>query len=103
MTESAIQRDIVTAGRAMGAKVYRLNAGKVRVKGGFMELAEDGTPDLLTVWPRGRLLFVEVKRPKEQPTVIQKLRHRELRNMGHAVCTAHSVEEFIEAMREMEV
>lgn len=102
MTEAAIQREIMQAARAMGHKAFRMNAGKVRVKGGFMELAEDGTPDLLIIMSRGRSLWVEVKKPGEEPAVVQRLRHRELRNMGHAVTVARSVEEFIKAVGEME-
>ena len=100
-SESAIQRDIIACAEAMGAKVYRMNAGRVRVRNGWMRLCEDGTPDLLTVWPHGVSLWVEVKRPGEEPTDAQRSRHRELRALGHAVAVCESTEQFVEAMDEV--
>ena len=64
-------------------------------------LLEEGTPDLLVVMRHGRCLWIEVKRPGEEPTTIQRLRHRELRNLGHAVAVAHSVDEFLKALKEV--
>lgn len=101
MTETDVKRDIAQTARAMGAKCHRLNGGRVRVKGGWMHFDEDGTPDLLTVWPNSKTLYVEVKKPGESPTAVQKLRHRELRNMGHSVVVCHSVDEFVEAAGEL--
>lgn len=103
MTETAIQKEIMQTARAMGHKCYRINSGRAKTKGGYVHLAEMGTPDLFVIMSGGRSLWVEVKKPGEEPTVVQRLRHRELRNMGHAVTVARSVEDFIEAVREMEV
>lgn len=101
MTETDVKRDIAQTARSMGAKCHRLNGGRVRVKGGWMRFDEDGTPDLLTVWPHSKTLYVEVKKPGESATAVQKQRHRELRDMGHAVVVCHSVEEFVEAVTEL--
>lgn len=97
MSESAIQRSITDMAVAHGYKVYRLNSGGRR---GRVRLLEDGTPDLLIVLRKGRSLWIEVKRPDEEPTVVQRLRHRELRNLGHAVAVCHSVPDFLAALRE---
>ena len=101
MTETEIKREIAKTSRAMGAKCHRLNGGKVRVKGGWMVFDEEGTPDLLTVWPGGITMYVEVKKPGEHPSDVQMKRHRELRDMEHAVVVCHSAEEFVEAAGEL--
>ena len=103
MTETEIKREIAKTSRAMGAKCHRLNGGKVRVKGGWMVFDEEGTPDLLTVWPGGITMYVEVKKPGEHPTDVQMKRHRELRDMGHSVTVCHSAEEFVASAREIMV
>lgn len=97
VTEIEIQAAIVAAAKTLGYKVYRLNAGGRRNYHG----QEAGTPDLLVIMGRGRTLFVEVKRGAGQPTEVQKQRHRELRKLGHAVVVARSVEDFIQAEREV--
>ena len=43
-SESVIQRAIIACAQAMGAKVYRMNAGKVRVRNGWMRLCEGVAP-----------------------------------------------------------
>lgn len=98
MTETEIQASIMAAARAMGYKAYRLNAGGRR---GRIRLLEPGTPDVLVLMRGGRTLFVEIKRAGEDPTDVQKERHRELRELGHAVTVARAVEDFIEAEKEV--
>lgn len=102
MKETDIQRDIMKAARAMGHKAYRMNSGGARARNGYVHLSEEGTPDLLIVMGHGLSLWVEVKRPGEKPTDIQQQRHRELRGMGHSVAVARSVQDFIEAIDEVE-
>ena len=46
-------------------------------------------------------MYVEVKKPGEHPTDVQMKRHRELRDMEHAVVVCHSAEEFVEAAGEL--
>lgn len=41
----------------------RANSGKVRVKGGFMQLHEKGTPDLIGFTIQGQFIGIELKRP----------------------------------------
>lgn len=97
LTETEIQKQIANTARAMGCKVYRMNAGG---RNGYHG-AEAGTPDLLVVMDFGYVLWVEVKRPGEEPTEIQAERHRELRGMGHAVAVCRSAEDFVAAVREL--
>lgn len=46
-----ITRPIYDALKKRGLFVIRLNSGKVRVRGGYMHLCEEGTPDLLVFVP----------------------------------------------------
>jgi hypothetical protein len=98
VTETAIQKQIIDCARAMGYKPFRMNSGQARNN---VKLHAAGTPDLLIIMPRGRSLWVEVKRPGQHPTAIQMKRHKELRDMGHACTVCRSVEEFVEAVKEI--
>lgn len=44
-----------------------------------------GVPDRLLLLPGGRIAFVEVKAPGEQPRPLQRSRHRLLRRLGFRV------------------
>ncbi len=48
--ETAISRDIQAALTAVGIPCIRVQSGKVKVRGGWMQLADEGTPDLWTPW-----------------------------------------------------
>lgn len=43
-----------------------------------------GIPDLLCL-KQGRTVFIEVKKPGEEPEPLQKFRHKELRQQGFQV------------------
>jgi len=92
--EGRIQSEIVAWCKANGALVFRMNAGYIR---GNVRLAPDGTPDLLTVWPDGSVLWAEVKVPGKGPSDVQAAMHRELRMCGQRVIVARSLED---VMRE---
>jgi hypothetical protein len=72
----------------------RLNAGKVKVGGKYLQLAKKGTPDRFYI-SKGQIYFVEVKRPGEKPTKEQIERHQELRDAGAVVIVADSLDSFI--------
>lgn len=44
-----------------------------------------GMPDRLVLLPKGKIGFVEVKRPGKKPRPIQLLRHKLLRGLGFQV------------------
>lgn len=44
-----------------------------------------GVPDRLLLLPSGRLAFVEVKAPGEQPRPLQRSRHRLLQRLGFRI------------------
>lgn len=91
--ENDIQRDIVQALKANGFEVIRTNAGKTKVRGGYMQLAPAGFPDLFIIDPkRGEVAFVEVKNETGKLKPEQKeYAERYLKNFTHGV--ARSVEE----------
>lgn len=64
MSETDIKRAIVTAMNATGlCRVWSTPSGRVQVRGGWMSLAPEGTPDICG-WARdGRFVGVEVKVP----------------------------------------
>lgn len=45
------------------AKIYRSQSGKVKVKGGWMQLCPEGTPDATGYTVDGRIIGIEFKTP----------------------------------------
>ncbi len=92
--ETGIQATIVKALRTAGYVVLRIHCGKVKVRGGWMQQNEEGTPDLYVV---GKC-FLETKTPigtmsKEQRDMVLKLWAQ-----GVPVYTARSAGEALEAV-----
>lgn len=52
--------------------------------GKFVSPGQTGVPDRLFI-RRGRVIFLEIKRPGEKPTEKQYSKHREMRNYGAEV------------------
>lgn len=63
MSEAALTRAVVEAlAKVPGVTAWRCNSGKVRVRGGFMQLAPNGTPDIIGfLRPAGRFFGIELK------------------------------------------
>lgn len=101
MSETALKRAIVTALTRAGAWVWRMQAGKVKVRGGWMELAPEGMPDLLGVIPpTGRLFGLEVKKPKgSRFEPAQLATHERLNAAGAYVAVVRSVDEAVAEYR----
>lgn len=79
MTEQQLTRAIIDAVNASGlAYVWRSQAGGLKVKGGYVELAPPGTPDVVGYTTRrhalgpGRFVGLEVKLPKGKLTEAQE-------------------------------
>lgn len=58
----------------------------------LIQTTTNGIPDLLAM-KNGTAIFIEVKRPGQKPTELQKYRHKELRENGFIVLVITSVEE----------
>lgn len=95
MSEQALKLSIVQAlERLPDVRVLRMNAGKVKVRGGWMQLSEDGTPDLLVLLPLGRCIWLETKAPKGRMREAQEKWHAAARKLGHDV---HEVRDVVGA------
>lgn len=82
MTESSIQSAIVKTVKAQGGWALKLEPA-----------SHAGVPDLITLWPGGRVLFVECKARDGVATPIQNYVHRVLHQLGFTVIVPRSTEE----------
>jgi hypothetical protein len=86
-----------------GAMAYRMQCGRLRVRGGWMVFAEEGTADLL-VFPRhGGVVWVETKDPtgktaKERAEAQARFREK-VEAMHHRYIRATTIDEGMEALR----
>ena len=102
MSEADIQRQITDALRKLGAFVFRIQSGKVKVKRGWMQLAPEGSPDLgVIVPPGGVFLGLEVKDAKGKLRDAQVTVANALCRAGAAVRTVRSVEDAVRAYLEV--
>ena len=73
----------------MREKYIEQQLGKeVRLRGGLCEKWISGTagwPDRIVLLPDGKVGFVEVKAPGEEPRILQLHRHEQLRQLGYQV------------------
>jgi hypothetical protein len=58
-------------------------------------------PDRLVLLPGGRVAFVEVKAPGEQPRPLQLARHRLLRRLGFKVYVLDGEEQIQQIIKEI--
>lgn len=99
--ETELARHAIAAVRLVypACVAIRVHSGIVRVKRGFMHLAEIGTPDWLLMMPKGRQLWLEFKLPGERPTDEQIAWHKRACALGHDVAVVQSIEETVEVVR----
>lgn len=71
MRESAVENKLRDAAKKRGGIALK-----------FISPGLAGVPDRLIILPDGKYAFVEVKRPGGKTRPIQKIRHRQLRNLG---------------------
>jgi Holliday junction resolvase len=83
-SEAQLQKQITDFIKRSGFSVYRMNAGKVKVGKGYLQLAPKGTPDLLAnVY--GFILWIEVKKKGKKPTEEQAKCHAELSKYSYVI------------------
>src|SRR5262245_42370766 len=108
-TESQISKSIRDALDKLGIPNWRMNSGVVRVRGGFMRLAPEGTPDILaapnvpegmTAWECPKLLWIEVKKPGGKLRPAQLAFGDRMRNRGHAWLCVESFHEVLDWLKE---
>ncbi len=79
--------------------------GQVRKAGGlclkFVSPGWSGAPDRVCVFPGGRVAFVEVKKPGEQPRPLQVKRITQLAELGCRTYVVDSMEGAAAVVREV--
>lgn len=73
-SEKIIERYLVRACAAIGVKALK-----------YSNSNESGFPDRLLLLHGGSVVWVELKSKGRHPSALQKIRHEELRRMGHRV------------------
>jgi hypothetical protein len=95
--EAELQASIVSSLERLGYLVIRVQSGKVKVKGGWMQLAPEGTPDLHVMSPGlATWLETKVKDGKLRPS--QVAWHERAKKGGHRVAVVRSVAEALQAV-----
>jgi hypothetical protein len=79
--ETTLQADIVRSLRRAGFTVVRINSGKVKVRGGWMELAPEGCPDLYVIGAG----WIETKTLTGKLSEAQKAFHKRIADEGEYV------------------
>jgi Holliday junction resolvase len=97
--EADVQREIVATLKQLGYWVARIQSGKVKVRGGWMQLAPEGTADLLAI--RGeKTIWIECKRPKGGTHSAEQKEFMGLvRRAGHQYVVARSKDDVLEAVK----
>jgi hypothetical protein len=94
--ETQVKNEVVAYLKASGLFWMRLNSGKVKVRGGFLQLCPEGTSDII-VFPANRIVWIELKGRGQATLKSRAEKQLEFRNKvlaaghHHAVCM--SVEE----------
>ena len=91
-SEHSIQSTIMQHLTLSGDLVWRSNSGKVKVRGGWMQLAPEGSPDVYAL-KDGLLYGIEVKKPGETQSLAQALYEREFNKHGGRYYVAWSLDD----------
>ena len=97
MSESSeITGPLIKMIRKMGIFCERMNSGKVKVRGGWMQLHSPGTADILA-FPQGRVVWLETKDPlghtnQEQKESQENFRYK-VTELGHEYYRVTSIDE----------
>ena len=104
MGETQISKAIRDALKKAGYRCERVNAGMVKVAGGFMHLASKGTPDMLVMGVRKAICGCAIVCWLETKTAIGKLNEHQIawhawaKDAGINVDVVRSAEEALEAV-----
>lgn len=92
--EGKIKKAIQDYLTTMGIFWRRMQSGKVKVRGGWMELCPEGTFDLLICPTKGFWIgWIETKQLKGQMQSVQKEFEEVVTKLGHPVLLARSVDD----------
>jgi hypothetical protein len=92
--ETKAQAAIVAALASVGRVAIRIQSGKVKVGGGWMQLAPEGTPDLYVLgWG-----WLEVKHGQGKPSAAQRKMHALLDLNGELVAVVKTPADALRAV-----
>ncbi len=93
MKEAEIQKYCLDSIRKIGVFCMRINSGKVKVRGGFMQLAPVGTADIV-VYPEGKLpCWLEIKQASGEQRLAQIAFQEKVTSLGHSYHVIKSINE----------
>ncbi len=90
-SEAAIQAEIMACLAGWGRLAIRVHSGKVKVRGGWMRLAPEGTPDLYVLG----FGWLECKAEKGKLSPDQERMHRLITEAGERVAVVRSAGEAV--------
>ena len=88
MRESTVEKRLKRGVEALGGLCEK-----------FVSPGKRSVPDRLVSLPGGRIVFVELKAPKKEPTPLQEKDHKRRRTLGfdvRVIDTVEKVDEFLE-------
>lgn len=92
--ETRVSKAIQDVLKLEGVPFIRIQCGIVKVRRGWMHLAEEGYPDWWTA-----LGFIESKTEKGKLSKVQLAVHQMLRHWGHRVEVAHGAAEVLKLLK----
>jgi hypothetical protein len=93
MNETDLYDPIKKTLERIGCIVTRVHSGKVKVRGGWMQLADEGTPDHHVMCPDGSSFWLETKTQEGDLSPAQRRWHERAKKSGHRVAVVRSPRE----------
>jgi len=82
MLERDIEKALIRRIKTLGGIAYK-----------FVSPGVTGVPDRMCLFPNGKLVFIELKAPRKQPTVRQLREHERIRSLGFTVLVIDNLED----------
>lgn len=100
LSETEINKKCVDYVKGLRFRAYRMNSGKVKVRGGWMKLQEKSCPDYLFN-VKGCWVWFEGKKSGKEASKAQAEHHEELKASGDYVICTDGYNEFIKQFNEV--
>lgn len=90
--EKVIEKHLVDEVKRIGGKAFKWESP-----------GNNGVPDRIVIVPKGRVYFIELKKPKNSRTAaVQRLQHKKLKELGADVRIIKTLEEVDEFIKEVQ-